>query len=127
MLDAGDTVPQALSLLADSGYFKGTVQRRLQSVKAAVEQGEPLPDSLYRQGLLPASMLPLLQAAERARNLPWAMLELGDHLGKRAVNLSERITGAVFPLTVIVAGIIIGLVVAGIFLPLVNLITRMAV
>jgi type IV pilus assembly protein PilC len=126
MLDAGDTVPEALTLLVDSRYFKGTVQRRLRKVRAAIEHGEPLPESLHREGLLPNSMLPLLQAAERARNLPWAMLELGDHLGRRSVNLSERITAAVFPLTVILTGIVVGFVIIALFMPLVTLITELA-
>jgi type IV pilus assembly protein PilC len=126
MLEAGDTVPEALQLLTDSGYFGGTVLRRLKKLRHLVEMGEPLAGSLYQVGLLPHAMLPLLEAAERARNLPWAMAELGDHLGKRSVRISQRFTAAIFPLTVIGVGVVVGTIVVGLFLPLVKLLTELS-
>src|SRR5581483_7580799 len=48
LLDSGKPLPQALEVLAESGYFRGTVLYRLAQVQLRIEQGEPLADSLRR-------------------------------------------------------------------------------
>lgn len=125
LLDAGKTVPEALGLLADSGYFAGIVRHRLQAARGRVEQGEPLAASLRRSGLVPATIVPLVQAAEGIRNLPWALAELGEHLGNRTLRAVGRISLFVSPVTVLAVGIVVGCMVIGMFLPLVELIERL--
>jgi type II secretory pathway component PulF len=121
LLEAGKTVPDALTVLIGSGYFGQGVRRRLAAVRHQVEQGEPLAPALERHGLLPASMTALLQAAERARNLPWALSELGGHLNQRAAVLVGRISMVLFPLSVFLVGLLVGFVVVGMFLPLLKI------
>ena len=86
LLEAGKTVPEALVVLADSGALPQAVTGRLEAVRSRVEQGEPLADSLCAAGLLTRPMAPLVAAAERARNLPWALTELGNVLAGRALS-----------------------------------------
>jgi type II secretory pathway component PulF len=126
LLEAHRPLPEALAVLADSEFFAGVAQRRLRAVRAAILQGEPLAPSLQRQGLLPTRMVALVQAAERARNLPWALAELGDLLGQRTVRILRRLTMAIAPAAVLVAGIFVGYVALAWFLPLIKLITEMA-
>jgi type IV pilus assembly protein PilC len=95
--------------------------RRLKQVCFQVEQGEPLAKPLHRHGLLPAAMVPLVQAAERAHNLPWALAELGDHLADRTAVRVRRVLQTFFPLSVFAIGLLIGFVVVGMFLPLLKL------
>lgn len=124
LLDAGKPLPRALVVLAESGYFPPAVAWRIEWARLKVEQGEPLADSLHLAGLLPASMIPLLNAATRARNVSWALTELGDALGKRSVRTARRIVMAVFPITVFVCGVLVGFVAFGMFVPLVTLISE---
>jgi type IV pilus assembly protein PilC len=126
LLEANQPVPDALALLADSGYFPSVARRRLRVVRRRVEQGEPLADSLRRGRLLPKAMVPLVQAAERMRNLPWALAELGENLAQRTVQLMRRISLVVFPLIVAVIGLLVGFIVIGMFIPLVDLIWRLS-
>lgn len=125
LLENGKPVPEALAILAESGYFEGTVRRRLHHVCAAVAQGEPLAPPLRRAGLLPASMVSLVEAAERARNLPWALSELGEHLANRAVVLLRRASLLFLPVSVIAVGLLVGFIVVGMFLPLVALMAEL--
>jgi type II secretory pathway component PulF len=127
LLDTGKPIPQALSLLVESGYFSGTVRRRLGAVRTAVEQGQSLPESLYRNGLLPRSMVPLLQAAGRANNLPWALGELGESHAKRMFRLARQLTLTIFPLSIVAMGLGIAAIALGMFLPLVTLISELPV
>jgi type II secretory pathway component PulF len=126
MLDAGAALPAALGLLADSGYFAQEARDRLEKVRNAVEEGEPLAESLRRGGLLRPALAPLVQAAERARNLPWALAELADYLSGRAARFLQRISQVVFPTSVVAIGALVGVMVGAMFLPLVALLTELS-
>jgi type II secretory pathway component PulF len=125
LLEVNKPVPEALALLADSGSLASVARRRLRVARRRVEQGEPLADSLRRARLLPRAMVPLVQTAERVRNLPWALAELGENLGQSTVRLMQRISLVVFPLIVVVIGCLVGFIVIAMFLLLVDLIGRL--
>src|SRR5207245_8683938 len=119
-------VPESLALLANSGYFARVARRHLNGVRQRVEQGEALADSLRRGGLLPAAMVPLVQASQRAGNLPWALAELGDHRANRRTRSLQRLSLVLFSALVFVIGLMVGFMVLGMFLPIIDVITRMS-
>jgi type II secretory pathway component PulF len=124
LLETEHTVPEALEVLEHSGYFSGTVRRRLRLVRFRVALGEPLVEQLCHQGLLPKHMAALLQAAERARNLPWALNELGETLGMRTIRTAHRLSMAVFPTAVMAVGLLVGFFALAMFTPLVTIISE---
>jgi type II secretory pathway component PulF len=126
LLQTGKPVPESLALLAGSGYFSSIVRRRLDAARQRVEHGEPFADSLRRQGLLPSSMVPLVQAAERVRNLPWALGELGDHQANRRIRSLRRLSLLFFPTIMVVIGFMVAFIVLGMFLPLVEIMMRLS-
>jgi type II secretory pathway component PulF len=126
LLETGKPVPESLAVLAGAGHFSRTVRRRLNAVRQRVEQGEPLADSLRRRGLLPPNLVPLVQAAERARNLPWALGELGDNRANWRIRSLRRISLLFFPAIMVVIGFMVGCMVLGMFLPLVEIMTRLS-
>ena len=121
LLEAGKPVPEALTLLERSTYFSWVVRRRLSACRKQVEHGGPLGESLYSQGLLSQAMVPLLQAAERVRNVPWAIIQLGDNLAGRAGRILQKISLALSPVTVFVVGGLVAFFVLGMFLPIIKL------
>jgi type IV pilus assembly protein PilC len=125
MLDAGKPVPEALDLLSQSGYFAPAARRQLRGVRKRVEQGETLADSLRRRKLLPKAMAPLVQAAERMRNLPWALKELGENRIGRLQRVLQRLSMGLTPVFVIAIGLMVGFIALGMFTPLVTLVTVM--
>lgn len=120
-LGAGRTVPDALEKLAASAALPEPARRRLTSASAASSAGEPLAESLRSAELLPAAMAPLVTAAGRTGTLPWALVELGDHLSGRAMKLLKRVTLIVSPLAVIAVGVLVGFIGLGMFVPLIEL------
>jgi type II secretory pathway component PulF len=118
--------PNAFVLLSQSNYFDTTVRRRLLDVGRRVEAGEPLAASLYRAGLLPKAMVALVQAAQRVHNLPWALNELGETMGERTVRTLRRISQFVAPLLVMVVGLLVGVVVVGMFMPVIDIVARLS-
>jgi type II secretory pathway component PulF len=125
-LETGTPVPQALGLLADTGAFAAVAERRLLAVRQRIEQGQPLAESLHWGGLLPAAAVPLIQAAERVNNLPWALTELGDVLANRTIRNLRRLSQIVSPTIVLLIGFLIGYIVKAMFIPMVELLTRFA-
>jgi type II secretory pathway component PulF len=126
LLDAGRPVPEALGLLGEAGDLPGVAQRRLRKARRVVERGEPLATALRRANLLPASMAPLVQTSERTRTLPWALTELGELLAGRAIRMARRVSLVVGPALVIAVGVLVGFIVVGTFMPLIQLLTRLA-
>lgn len=123
LLEANAPVPEALAVLAESDAVSPVVRRRLRAAHRRVELGEPLADSLRRSRLLPAAFVPLTQAAERARNLPWALAELAETLADRSVRALRRLSQFLFPLTVVALGVLVGVIVLGMFMPMIQIIT----
>jgi type IV pilus assembly protein PilC len=126
LLDANQTLPEALGVLAGSGYFDGLPRRRLEAARRSVEQGEPLGPALAQRGLLPGRMVALVQAAGRAGNLSWALTELGDHLAQRTERGLRRLAAVFFPVSVIATGALVGYIALAYFLPLIKLLTEMS-
>ena len=125
MLQTGKPVSESLAVLA--GMPIGIMaQRLIDRARFRIEQGEPFAESLTQAGLLSAAMLPLVQSAQRTDNLPWALTEMAQSLNSHTVRTVERVTQAVFPLTVILLGALVGFIVIAMFLPLVRLITELA-
>ena len=126
LLETGRPLPEALYLLADSGYFAGTARRRLVTARQRTEQGESLAPCLYQQGLLPGRMVSLLQSAERTRTVPWALTELGAHLAQRAARSVRRFSMIFFPAAVLGVGALVGYLAVAWFMPLIKLLTELA-
>lgn len=126
LLAVGQTVPQALAFLGASGDLPAVVRRRVAAAAAGVERGDPLDASLQVAGLLPAPMAPLVRASERVRRLPWALVELGDHLAGRAFRVVRRLSLVLSPLLVLAVGAVVAFIAVAMFLPLVRLITSLS-
>lgn len=124
LLETGKPVPEALGILADSGYFPFVAERRLEAVRLRVEQGEPLAESLRRGRLLPAAVVPLVQAAERVGNLPWVLGELSVSLANGTIRRLRQISILVSPVVLIAVGVLVAFLALGMFLPIIELLTR---
>jgi type IV pilus assembly protein PilC len=122
-LEVGRTVPESLRFLGEAYELPPVVRRRLAKAAGLVECGEPLADALRWSGLLSRSMVPLVAAAERARTLPWALRELGEHLGGRAFRVVRRASLLIAPVLVVAVGALVGYIAYAMFIPLIELIS----
>jgi type II secretory pathway component PulF len=126
LLEVNKPLPAALQILTDSRFFRGVAELRISQLGARIAQGEPLAECMRSLGLLPASMAPLVHAAERAHNLPWALTELGDVLGRRLVRNTQRLIMILFPLTVLAVAVLVAFVAYAMFVPLLQLMEGVA-
>jgi type IV pilus assembly protein PilC len=122
LLQLGRPAPEALGVLAESGCFVGGARRRLEGICRRVERGEPLADSLRRGHVLPGAMVPLLRAAERTGTLPRTLAELADLLAGRLARRVQQLSLVLFPVPIVGVGVLVGVIVLGVFMPLIALI-----
>jgi type II secretory pathway component PulF len=125
IIEAGKPVPEGIEMLVGSGQFSRTVERRLQHAHDRILDGEALAASLHGYGLLSSAMTPLVQTAERVRNLPWVLRELGVVLVDRTIRRMRRGSMLLMPLMVIGVGVLVGYIVISMFVPLVELISAL--
>jgi type II secretory pathway component PulF len=107
-------------------YPKRNIRRRLTLAAFDIEAGGDWADSLARRDLIRQADHAVLQAAQRANNLPWAMQEMADSARRRFFYKLQAIIQAVFPAGVICFGLVVMFIVVALFLPLVNLIQKLA-
>jgi type II secretory pathway component PulF len=108
-----------------AAYHKLDVRWRLRGTAEDIRAGRDWCESLYRRGLLRRADLAILQAAQRAGNLPWAMQEMAESGRRRFAYRLQAIVQAAFPPIVICFGLIVMFIVVALFLPLVVLIQRL--
>jgi type IV pilus assembly protein PilC len=126
LLEAGKPASQSIRVLVESGALPWVAERRLERAEAHIDQGQSLADALRRVGLLSVQVSPLIAAAQRANNLPWAMTELGTTLASRATWLARRLSLGLFSVAVISISVLVGLFVIAMFLPLIKLILELS-
>lgn len=119
LLEGGVTVPQALTLC--TAVLAPGRQAALVAVRTAVESGEAMSDALQRHGLATPVALRLLRVGERSG-------QLGAMLGRAAAfhdadtsRWIERFTRSFEPLLMAAIGVVIGLIVILLYMPVFEL------
>lgn len=125
LVETGRSIPEALRVLGSAGDWPQFIRRKLDRACAIVESGASLSDALRKTQLLPASMSPMIDAAQRAHTLPWALSQLGELLAGRAARWVRRASAVVGPLLVGAIGVLTALIILGVFYPLIVLLTRL--
>jgi protein transport protein HofC len=117
-------IPPLLRSMA-TVYPSASISRHLSSIAGAAERGHDWRDALQAHGLIGRTDAALLDSAQRAGNLPWALRTVAD---RGLTRLAYRIQGMIqffFPWIIFGVGILVLLFVVGMFLPLVDLIEGM--
>jgi type II secretory pathway component PulF len=117
---------EGIAALAAS-YPKSDVRRRLRQAMADIAIGRDWCESLLWQGLIGRTDLAILLAAQRAGNLSWALREMADGNRRRVAYRVQAAAQLLFPPIVIAMGLVVMFIVVALFLPLVSLITKMAI
>ncbi len=107
-------------------YPKPNVRWRLARAADDIEAGTDWAESLHGRGLIRRADLAILQAAQRAGNLPWALREMAQSNRRRFAYRLQAIAQTAFPVVVIFFGAVVAFIVVALFLPLVRLIKSLA-
>jgi len=114
---------EALSLIA-RWYPAGWVRARVWRALGEVEAGKHWCASLARHRLIAATEQAVLEAAERAGNLPWALRETAKASTRRLAYRLNLLVQLAFPMAILAFGAFEAVFVLGCFMPLVTLIHK---
>jgi hypothetical protein len=110
-----------LSVLGEA-YPNSRMQRRLRKALRALQRGNPWPQSLAKAGIVRKRQTELLQAAQAAGNLDWALREVAEASERRAGYRLELALQGLLPVVVCAAGAVALGMALVIFWPLVKIV-----
>jgi protein transport protein HofC len=125
VIEANKPIALGLSTLANH-YPTGWVRRRLTRVELDVRQGADWIDALWRSGIIRAADAEVLASASSVGNLAWALRELAETIERRQAIRLRAAVQTIFPLLVIMMGVLIGFLALAYFAPLVKVIWELS-
>jgi type II secretory pathway component PulF len=120
-----EVMPWVLGFLKGSSYFPKPAMRQIDDLASRMEKGESFSASMRESGWVPSHMVPLMESAQRVGNLPWALSEAGTQRNRLAFVSSQRLTFTLFPILLLILGLVVGFIAVAMFLPLVELIVML--
>ncbi|MDB5386506.1 MAG: epsF 3 [Planctomycetaceae bacterium] len=119
--------PLATGLRAlESSHARLRVRAQLKRVLAQLDQGSDAWEALASQRLVSRHDLLLLRAAERIRNLPWALEQIAETIERRSWNRLRVLLEVAFPVITIAIGLVVLGFIVAFTLPLVLTLENMA-
>lgn len=112
---------QAIAMLTRL-YPKHGVRMALAEAGRRIQRGEPWTESLRSTRIISQTDASVLEAAERAGNITWALEEMAESSLRRWIYRLRLALNVLFPLIVLALGLVVGFLVIGLFVPLVSLI-----
>jgi protein transport protein HofC len=124
-VDGGRPLTEGFDTLSRC-FPRWDIRHRLAHALAAIDRGVNWHQSLADHGLIRPIEAAALASAERAGNLSWAMRELAENAERRLSYRLQVCLQILFPFVVLLFGGLVFFFVAGIFGPLVKLITELS-
>lgn len=117
LVNAGVPMLETLAITAEvSG---NTLHRRMwQSVHKSVKQGEKIAQPLFRQSLLPPSVVQMISSGEESGRLGEVMRDISEYYSKELRNTIKSVTAMIEPLMIVLMGLIVGFIAMSIILPI---------
>jgi len=124
VVDGEKPISLGISTLANH-YPTFWIRRRLIAVESDVRQGVDWIQALWRHGLIRAADAEVLSSATAVGNLGWALSELAETTERRLATRVRAMVQTLFPLVVVMLGMMVFFMAVAYFLPLVQLIKRL--
>ena len=124
-VERGRSLEETLTVLYES-YPKRWIRQKLDRARQHIASGLGWHEALRREGLVGKNDAALLEAAERAGNLAWALNETASGNERRLYYRVEGTVHIVFPMLILLIGGAVLFVAVAFFLPLVKLIQQLS-
>ena len=121
LLRSGVTILNALGVLEESFDGNIIIQNALKQVRADVAAGKTISDSFTATGVFPGLMTEMMRMGEEAGKLPGIIQTLSKFYADNVDQFIARFSAVIDPILIVGVGILIGIIVASIFLPIFKL------
>lgn len=121
LLRSGVTILNAIVVLEESFNTNVIIQNALRMAKADVAAGRSISDSFKASGVFPGLMTEMMLMGEESGKLPSIIATLSKFYSDNVDQFIARFSAVIDPILVVGVGVLIGIIVASIFLPIFKL------
>jgi type IV pilus assembly protein PilC len=124
LLNGGTPMLEALIIAADTSrsvVFKKIIWK----TRKGVENGEKLSEELGKFSFFPEETMQMLKVGENSGRLGQMLLDIANFLAKEREISLKRFTTLLEPAMTLAVGLVVGLIVLAIFLPVINMISKL--
>lgn len=121
LLRSGVTILNAIVVLEDSFNTNVIIQNALRMAKQEVAAGRSISASFRAAGVFPGLMTEMMLMGEESGKLPSIILTLSKFYADHVDQFIARFSAVIDPILIVGVGVLIGLIVASIFLPIFKL------
>ncbi|UPT75922.1 MAG: type II secretion system F family protein [Elusimicrobiota bacterium] len=121
LIESGVSILNAISVL--EGVFANNIifKRVLQSVKADVAGGKSISQSFKKTGALPSLVTEMMFMGEESGKLPDMLVTLSGFYKEQIEQFTRRFNAIIEPIMVVGIGLLVGVIVLAVFLPVFKL------
>lgn len=121
LLKSGVTILNAIAVLEESFESNVVLQNALKTAKNDVATGRSISDSFKSTGVFPGLMTEMMLMGEESGKLPSIISTLSKFYSDNVDQFIARFSAVIDPILVVGVGVLIGIIVASIFLPIFKL------
>ncbi len=121
LLRSGVTILNAVGVLEESFQGNVIIQNALKQVRAEVASGQSISDSFAATGVFPGLMTEMMRMGEESGKLPGIIQTLSKFYADHVDQFIARFSAVIDPILIVGVGVLIGIIVASIFLPIFKL------
>ena len=121
LLRSGVTILNAIGVLEESFDSNIIIQNALKQVRAEVAAGHSISDSFAQTGVFPGLMTEMMKMGEESGKLPHIIATLSKFYADNVDQFIARFSAVIDPILIVSVGVLIGIIVASIFLPIFKL------
>jgi type IV pilus assembly protein PilC len=120
LIRAGVPILEVMDIVGDtSGNY--VVEQAIMGVRADVEKGDHLTNSLSRQPIFPPMLVRMVSAGESTGKIDTMLEKMADFWDEEIEAILDALTSLIEPLLIVVLGVIVGGIVIAMFLPIFKL------
>ncbi|MGB9613593.1 MAG: type II secretion system F family protein [Candidatus Margulisiibacteriota bacterium] len=124
LLESGTPINEALSITAKTSNSR-IFGKIIKETQEQVINGGRLADGLEESHFFPAEAISMVKVGENSGKLAEMLIKVADFQAKEREHLLKRFTTLLEPAMTLTVGIVVGFVVLAMFLPLVNMISKL--
>ncbi|MCC3861760.1 type II secretion system inner membrane protein GspF [Pseudemcibacter aquimaris] len=120
LIDGGSPVPDSIKA-AKEIVRNEVIRNAIDKVYTGVMEGQALSVSLKRVSIFPPLLVYMCSMGERSGKLPFLLLKIADYLEREFDSFTQKAMSLLEPAIVVIMGLMVGLIVLSIMLPIMRL------
>ncbi len=123
LLEGGIPVIQALE---NAGATSGSmiVVQAVQAAGERIQEGMSIADPLEESGIFPPMVIHMISVGEESGSLPALLETIANFYEDEVSNMSKRLSALLEPVMLVAVGIVVGVILLALYLPIFNVVTQ---